>query len=169
MIEVSAVRKSSEFFRLIPPVDPSSGPDCIEIHSHRMPIHYRRHGRARNYVLRLHTNRTVMVTIPRHGTRKFAREFVASRKSWLEKQWRIMETRNVPPQMLRPGMEILLHGRSVALEVGRRDTRWELENPPGCGSQSKEPLGFVLLQRHDFAQLAVDPTACAGAGLYHRA
>jgi predicted metal-dependent hydrolase len=91
-----------------------------------MPIHYRRHGRARNYVLRLHTNRTVIVTIPRHGTKKFARQFVASRKSWLEKQLRILETRQVPPQVLGPGMEILLHGQSVALQVGRREEKWEL-------------------------------------------
>ncbi len=126
MIAVTVVNKSREFFRLIPPAGPSSEPDCIEIDTHRMPIHYRRHGRARNYVLRLHTNRTVMVTIPRHGTRKFARDFVESRKSWLEKQWRIMETRNVPPLILRPGMEILLHGQPVALEIGRREERWEL-------------------------------------------
>ncbi|HUD48226.1 MAG TPA: SprT family zinc-dependent metalloprotease [Candidatus Baltobacteraceae bacterium] len=92
-----------------------------------MPIHYRRHGRARNYVLRLHTNKTVLVTIPRHGTKRFAREFVASRKTWLEKQWRIMETRNVPPQVLRPGMEILLHGRPVPLEVAMQGQRWELQ------------------------------------------
>jgi predicted metal-dependent hydrolase len=126
MMAAIAVKKSPEFFRLIPPDGPSSEPDSIEIHSHRMPIHYRRHGRARNYVLRLQTNRTVMVTIPRHGTKKFAREFVASRKSWLEKQWRTMETRNVPPQILRPGMEIFLHGRPVTLEVSGAEARWEL-------------------------------------------
>lgn len=67
-----------------------------------------------------------MVTIPRHGTKKFAREFVASRKTWLEKQWRNLETRNVPPQVLRPGMEILLHGRPVPLEVGTWEGKWEL-------------------------------------------
>ncbi len=126
MIAASAVKKSPEFFRLIPPDGASREPDCIEIHSHRMPIHYRRHGRARNYVLRLHTNRTVMVTIPRHGTKRFARDFVASRKSWLEKQWSILEARNVPPQVLLPGMEILLHGRPVTLEIGSEHERWEL-------------------------------------------
>src|SRR5580692_9859774 len=118
MMAVTEVEKSREFFRLIPSDDSSREPDSIEIDSHRMPIHYRRHGRARNYVLRLHNNRTVMVTIPRNGTKKFAREFVANRKSWLEKQWRNLEKRNVPPQILRPGMEILLHGQPVTLEVG---------------------------------------------------
>src|SRR5271155_2780655 len=125
MIVTSVVKKSQEFFILIPSDGPSCEPDSVEIDSQRMPIHYRRHGRARNYVLRLHTNRTVMVTIPRQGTKKFAREFVASRQTWLEKQWRIMEARNVPPQILRPGMEILLHGQPVRLEIDQRDERWE--------------------------------------------
>lgn len=115
-----------EFFRLISPGPPAGQADVIEIHSHLMPIHYRRHPRARNYVLRLHRNNTVVVTIPRQGTRKFAREFVASRKSWLEKQWRILEARHLPPQDLRPGMEILLHGRTATLEVCRQGQRWEL-------------------------------------------
>jgi predicted metal-dependent hydrolase len=130
IVALTVVKKSPEFFRLIPPAGPSSETDCVEIDTHRMPIHYRRHGRARNYVLRLHTNRTVIVTIPRHGTKKFAREFVASRKSWLEKQWRIMQARNVPPQILRPGMEILLHGCPVALEVAGSEERWELRFGP---------------------------------------
>ena len=45
-----------------------------------MPIIYRRHARARNYVLRLFANKTVVVTVPRAGTMNFARDFVASRK-----------------------------------------------------------------------------------------
>ena len=121
------VKEIKEFFRLISPAQPPGEPDVIEIHSHRMPIHYRRHARARNYVLRLHFNKTVIVTIPRQGTRKFAREFVASRKSWLEKQWRILETRRAPPQLLRPGMEILLRGRPVALELTRDGENWALQ------------------------------------------
>jgi hypothetical protein len=130
MIWVITVKKSQEFFRLISPAGPLGELDSIEIEAQRMPIHYRRHGRARNYVMRLHTNRSVMVTIPRHGTKKFAREFVASRKSWLEKQWRLLKTRNVPPLVLRPGMEILLHGLPVVLEIGREQARWELRFGP---------------------------------------
>jgi len=123
----SVVKEFREFFRLISPVEAPSEPDVIEIHSHRMPILYRRHARARNYVLRLHFNKTVIVTIPRLGTRKFARDFVASRKSWLEKQWRILEARRAPPHVLRPGMEILLRGRSVTLEVQHNGKNWELQ------------------------------------------
>ena len=92
-----------------------------------MPIIYRRHARARNYVLRLFANKTVVVTVPRAGTMNFARNFVASRKSWLEKQWRILETRNIPPQLLRPGMEILFRGEPVALRVQRTGLDWQLQ------------------------------------------
>ena len=92
-----------------------------------MPIIYRRHARARNYVLRLYSNKTVVVTVPRAGTRNFARDFVASRKQWLEKQWRILETRKIPPQVLRPGMEILFRGESVVLRVQRTGLDWQLQ------------------------------------------
>jgi predicted metal-dependent hydrolase len=125
-VAASVVKAFREFFRLISPVAAPSEPDVVEIHSHRMPILYRRHARARNYVLRLHFNKTVIVTIPRQGTRKFAREFVASRKTWLEKQWRILEARRTPPQVLRPGMEILLRGQPAVLEVRRHGENWEL-------------------------------------------
>jgi predicted metal-dependent hydrolase len=126
-VEASVVKEFREFFRLISPVQRPSEPDVIEILSHRMPILYRRHARARNYVLRLHFNKTVIVTIPRQGTRKFAREFVTSRKSWLEKQWRILEARRAPPQILRPGMEILLRGQPVMLELLRDGENWQLQ------------------------------------------
>jgi predicted metal-dependent hydrolase len=126
----SFVRLATEFFRLDSADEAERQPDFIEIHSHAMPIHYRRHGRARNYVLRLHANKTVVVTVPRQGTKKFARQFVTSRKSWLEKQWRILEARKLPPQDLRPGMEILLHGRAVVLEVHPRGAAWELRAGP---------------------------------------
>jgi len=95
-----------------------------------MPILFRRHARARNYVLRLRFDKTVLVTIPRQGTKKFAREFVASRKGWLEKQWRILEARRTSPQVLRPGMEILLRGQPVVLELRRAGEDWQLQFGP---------------------------------------
>jgi len=115
------------FFRIDPSAQRSTEEDVIDVHSHTMPIIYRRHARARNYVLRLYPNRTVVVTMPRAGTRNFARSFVASRKLWLEKQWRILETRNIPSQILRPGMEILFRGQTVPLQVQGNGPRWQLQ------------------------------------------
>jgi predicted metal-dependent hydrolase len=119
------LRKLRRFFRLASPAEPPA-PDVINIHAHAMPVLYRRHARARNYVLRLCSNRTVVVTMPRAGTLRFARDFVASRKKWLEKQWRILETRKISPQLLRPGMEILFRGEPVVLQLQEADGDWQL-------------------------------------------
>jgi predicted metal-dependent hydrolase len=127
VIVVKIIRKFRRFFRLGAPPQPSSTPDVIDVHAHSMPIIYRRHARARNYVLRLYSNKTVVVTVPRAGTRNFARDFVASRKNWLEKQWRILETRKIPPQVLRPGMEILFRGKPVVLRVEKTGLDCQLQ------------------------------------------
>jgi len=119
------VNKVRKFFRLISP-DPGAETDIVSVHAHPLPVIYRRHARARNYVLRLHANRTVVVTVPRHGTRKFARQFVESRKSWLEKQWRVLEAQKPPPQLLRPGMEILFRGGRETLGLLSSDESSEL-------------------------------------------
>lgn len=112
-VSVNKLRKS---FRSVP-VDPGAEPDLVCIHAHQVPVIYRRHARARNYVLRLHPDRTVVVTLPRNGTRQFAREFVESRKSWLEKQWRVLEEQKPPPRVLRPGMDILFRGGRETLAL----------------------------------------------------
>ena len=80
--------------------------------AHRVPVLYRRHPRARHYLLRLRADKTVVVTVPRGGSLEFARQFAASRRRWLEKQWRILEARPTPPPVLRPGMEALLRGQA---------------------------------------------------------
>src|SRR6185503_10497425 len=105
------MKDTRKFFRLISTNEPATESETIEIHSHRMPIVYRRHARARNYVLRLHWNKTVVVTMPKNGSKKFAEEFVKSRKAWLERQWKVLEARKIPPQVLKAGMEILFRGR----------------------------------------------------------
>jgi len=124
---VNVIRKLRSFFRMGTPQPPEAGTDFIEIHSHSMPILYRHHARARKYVLRLYANKTVVVTVPRAGSMSFARKFVESRKNWLEKQWLVLETRNVPAQLLRPGMKILFRGQPVVLSVQPSGTDWRLQ------------------------------------------
>src|SRR5262245_48151604 len=101
-------------------------PDYVDIHAQPTPVIYRRNLRARNYVLRLCANKTVVVTVPRNGSARFAREFVVSRKAWLEKQWRMLEARNIPPHVLRPGMSILFRGEAVDLRVEREGSNSHL-------------------------------------------
>ncbi len=112
------------FFQFITGRETTVESDLIEILGHPLPLIFKRHARARNYVLRLHANRTVVVTVPRTGTKKFAREFVASRRAWLEKQWKVLETRHVPPDMLRPGMEVLFRGELLTLQVEKGHEDW---------------------------------------------
>lgn len=116
------MKETRKFFRLISSNEPVIESETVEIHSHRMPIVFRRHARARNYVLRLHWNKTVVVTMPKNGSKKFAEEFVNSRKPWLERQWKVLESRNIPPHVLKSGMEILFRGRQVALAVAKQGT-----------------------------------------------
>ena len=159
------MKKSQEFFRLTSATEGPEDLDSVEIEAQLMPIHYRRHGRARNYVLRLHTNCSVMVTIPRHGTKKFAREFVASRRSWLEKQWRLLKTRNVPPQVLLPGMEILVHGQSVLLEVGRDQGRWELRFGTERTTAAQSGWQFATGAGTPFAKSGAEMPASTRSGI----
>jgi predicted metal-dependent hydrolase len=104
--------------------------ETIQIGAQQAPVLFRRHAQARNYILRLHANRTVVVTLPRQGTLTFAREFIASRLPWLEKQWANLETRQPPPDILRPGAQILFRGIPTPLEITSTETKtgtgWEL-------------------------------------------
>jgi hypothetical protein len=97
---------------------PESG--TIQILDRMVPVLFRRHPRARRYLLRLRADKMVVVTLPRRGSLEFARQFVVSRRRWLEKQWRILEARPTAPPVLRPGMETLLRGRRVRLEARER-------------------------------------------------
>jgi hypothetical protein len=126
------VKNLRKFFRLISSNEPAPQAETIEIDSHRMPIVFRRHARARNYVLRLHWNKTVVVTMPKNGSKKFAEHFVNSRKAWLERQWKVLESRNIPPHVLKPGMEVLFRGRPVTLDVSKQGAEWQVS----FGSQS---------------------------------
>ena len=116
----------------------------IEIHGHLAPLLYRRHPRARHYLLRLRADKTVVVTVPRGGSLEFARQFAASRRRWLEKHWRLLDSRPAPPPVLRPGMTALLRGRPVALETRLRDGLLEIwfDNerlPVGASEENLRP------------------------------
>jgi predicted metal-dependent hydrolase len=120
------VNKMIQLFFPASAVEQPPGTGTIEIHGHRVPVRLRRHPRARRYLLRLQADKTVVVTVPRRGSPEFARQFAASRRGWLEKQWRILEARRPPPADLRLGMEALLRGRRVPLEARERGGLMEI-------------------------------------------
>lgn len=102
--------------------EPPPPVDAIHIGNQRFAVIYRRHPRAKNYILRLKAGGTVVVTLPWRGSIKHAREFVFSRKPWLEKQWKRLQSRPQPPRELRPGMTVLLDGQPVEIQAAARET-----------------------------------------------
>ena len=91
------IKQLRKFFRPDLAVEKPPVSGVIEIHARLVPVLSRRHPRARRYLLRLRADKTVVVTMPRRGSLEFARQFAASRRGWLEKQWRILEARPAPP------------------------------------------------------------------------
>jgi predicted metal-dependent hydrolase len=47
---------------------------------------FARHPRARRYIIRVHDDGSLRVTVPRWGSRREAAEFVERERSWIEKQ-----------------------------------------------------------------------------------
>lgn len=83
-----------------------------------IPMALIRHPRARRYVLRLRSDGSVRVTIPRRGTVVEAIRFAERNKAWLERQLQRLAARPVRPKEWLIGTEILLRGELVKLEAG---------------------------------------------------
>jgi predicted metal-dependent hydrolase len=84
----------------------------------RLPLLLVRNPRARRYLLRLRTDGTARVTIPRGGTVAAATQFVQHHTVWLERQLVQLQTRPRTPAAWRVGMEILLRGEAFRIEAG---------------------------------------------------
>jgi len=76
-----------------------------------------RHRRARHYILRVHDDGTVHVTIPRGGSLREAERFLRGRRAWVERERyrQILEASRHGPW--RTGTRILLRGEEITLEV----------------------------------------------------
>lgn len=59
----------------------------IELNGAQVPLRTTKHGAAKRYILRIHRDGYVQVTIPPKGNRKEASAFVEKNRAWLEKQW----------------------------------------------------------------------------------
>jgi predicted metal-dependent hydrolase len=80
-----------------------------------------RNPRARRYLLRLRSDGTARVTIPRGGSPAVARQFVERHAQWLERQWQRLQTQPRKPAVWPMGTEILLRGETVRIEAGLND------------------------------------------------
>jgi predicted metal-dependent hydrolase len=90
-----------------PPADPS--PDRIE---------FVRTPRARRYILRIRPDGSLRVTVPRWGSKREARDFVARQRRWIERErQRVLQEHG--SREWRDGTEILLRGERVRVTVDR--------------------------------------------------
>jgi predicted metal-dependent hydrolase len=74
--------------------------------------------RARRYVLRLRSDGSARVTIPRGGSATEARRFVNRQHEWLERQWQRLAERPPRTKEWLVGMEILFRGETVRIMAG---------------------------------------------------
>ena len=90
-----------------PPSDPSPSSDRIE---------FVRTPRARRYILRIRPDGTLRVTVPRWGSKREARDFVARQRRWIERErQRVLQEHG--SREWQDGSEIWLHGERVRVTV----------------------------------------------------
>jgi len=82
---------------LLPPADSSTRPALPAPLSHSTP-NFVRHPGARRYVIRVRTDGSIRVTIPRWGSKREARAFVDAQRAWiLEQQTKVAHVKRYPP------------------------------------------------------------------------
>jgi len=103
-------------FKLKQPLEPTT--DALLVGSRAVPLLMVHHPRARRYLLRLRSDGTVKVTIPRRGNISAARDFASRNIGWLEQQFQRLATRPRIPDTWNLGAEILFRGESVCIATG---------------------------------------------------
>jgi predicted metal-dependent hydrolase len=94
----------------VPSAPPAASPEAIE---------FVRTPRARRYILRMRGNGSLRVTVPRGGSLRQAREFVARQREWIARErHRVLEAHG--PRQWDEGSEVWLRGERVPIAV-RRD------------------------------------------------
>jgi predicted metal-dependent hydrolase len=96
---------------------PKQKPHALQVGSRSVPVLMVHHPRARRYLLRLRSDGTVRVTIPRRGTISAAQEFAVRNSGWLEQQFQRLATQPKTPATWLVGSEILFRGEPVRIEA----------------------------------------------------
>jgi predicted metal-dependent hydrolase len=93
------------------------GEDWLRVGMQRVPLRFARHPRARRYVLRLCSDGTARVTVPRGGSYGEGKRFANRNIGWLEKQFLRRASRPATAKEWTAGTEILFQGEKVRLEL----------------------------------------------------
>ncbi|MBE7499931.1 MAG: M48 family metallopeptidase [Verrucomicrobiales bacterium] len=106
------------------PVSEPSPHHTVWVGGRAVPIEYRRHHRARRYVLRLHPDGTARVSLPPRGSLRAAQDFAERQTGWLARQLARLESRPAPDRCWRDGSTFRFRGQPVRLQV--------VEDASGC-------------------------------------
>lgn len=96
----------------------SSQAESLQVGSRTVPLLVVRNPRARRYLLRVQSDGTAQVTIPRGGSRSEADSFVERNRRWLEKQLEQLHSQPRLAATWHIGTEILLRGDLARIETG---------------------------------------------------
>jgi predicted metal-dependent hydrolase len=110
--------QSVQFDLFRKPNKKSSPEEFLTIGGRRVPLVLVRNPRARRYVLRLRSDVTARITIPRGGSEAEARRFAARNSAWLERQLRRSAERPKGREKWLPGSEFYFRGELVKIETG---------------------------------------------------
>ena len=105
-------------FRFGPERPGPSDENWLLVGARRVRLHFVRHRRARRYVLRLRSDGSARVTVPRGGSVLEAKQFAGRQVAWLERQLLRQAAQTAQPRPWLHGTEILFRGDSVRLEFG---------------------------------------------------
>ena len=97
---------------------PTLPPEHLVVGARQIPLLMVRHPRARRYLLRLQSDGTARVTLPRGGSLGEARQFVARNIGWLERQLQRLDSQSRKPAAWTSGVVIFFRGERVRIEAG---------------------------------------------------
>ncbi|GAB4250563.1 MAG: SprT family zinc-dependent metalloprotease [Candidatus Methylacidiphilales bacterium] len=126
------------------PVGAVQPEEYLSLPDGQVPVFYRENARARRYLLSVHRDGTVHVTIPRRGSRRQAKLFVQEKLRWVERQRRKIQAVGMMPQEWQIGTEIMIcgvkhrisvceNGPPIVLQVGPvvfAVSRWQVNLRP---------------------------------------
>ena len=94
---------------------PAPATDALQVGARSVPLLFVHHPRARRYLLRLRSDGTARVTIPRRGTLSAARDFASRNIGWLEQQFQRLAAQPRTPVVWPVGTEIFFRGVPVRI------------------------------------------------------
>src|SRR5579872_2240315 len=116
-------------------------PDALEGRTMTIPLLYRKHPKARRYILRINAQGVARVTIPRGGNVEVAKTFARGHVNWLESQLlkrqtasesrvddsRVLFRGQVVPIVAASGTQISFGDQNVQVEAGAANLRSEIK------------------------------------------